>query len=209
MTAPGDSADQRRRLRVGLTGGIASGKTTVANLFAEHGADVIDTDVIARQVVEPGTQALAEVVEAFGPDILGTDGRVDRAALRQIVFSDASARRKLEAILHPVIGYEMLRQAAESRRRYVVFVIPLLIEAGMQDVVDRILVVDCPVSTQIERLMRRDGGTESDARKILGAQVDRQTRLAAADDVIVNDGDLAGLAVAVRRQHERYLALAG
>jgi dephospho-CoA kinase len=175
-------------LRIGLTGGIASGKSTVARLFESRGVPVLDTDQIAREVVEPGQSALAAVVSAFGPGVLASDGRLDRPALRSRVFTDAEARRKLESILHPAIRAELARRSALAGGPYQVWVIPLLVEGGRIDQVDRVLVVDCPVEMQVSRLVARDGGSEAEAKSILAAQVSREQRLAAADDVIVNDG---------------------
>ena len=196
-------------LRIGLTGGIASGKTTVANLFADAGAVVLDTDVIAREVVEPGEPALAALVEALGDDILGTDGRLDRALLRRRMFGDEALRRRVESILHPAILAELDRQSADAGGLYQLLVIPLLVESDLADIVDRVLVVDCPVERQIERLMQRDGETREGADAMLAAQVARKVRLAAADDVIVNDGTLADLAARVARLDRKYRDLAG
>jgi dephospho-CoA kinase len=195
-------------LRIGLTGGIASGKSAVADAFARRGVPVVDTDVIAREVVEPGQPALAAVVEVFGGDVLGPDGRLDRRALRRLVFSDPALRRRLEAILHPAIRAEMQRQAAATAGPYVVIAIPLLVENGLQQQVDRVLVVDCPPDVQLARLLARDGETPEGARAILAAQATRDERLAVADDVVVNDGSLADLDARVDALHHRYLALA-
>ena len=194
--------------RVGLTGGIASGKTTVANLFAARGIPVIDTDVIARQVVEPGEPALAAVVDAFGAQVLGADGRLDRPRMREQIFGDAQARRRLEAILHPAIRAEMERQSQAAGGPYQVLVIPLLVEGGRRDHLDRVLVVDVPEATQIERLVRRDGVAREQAEAALGSQASREARLAFADDVIENTTDLAALDSRVARLHEKYLHFA-
>jgi len=195
-------------LRIGLTGGIASGKSTVARLFEAHGVPVIDTDQIARDVVEPGQPALVAVVEAFGTGILAPDGRLDRPALRARVFADAGARQRLEAILHPAIRAELARRSASAGGPYQVWVIPLLVEGGRIDQVDRVLVVDCPVEMQLERLVARDGGSESSAQAILAAQASREQRLAAADDVIVNDGAEDALAPQVAALDAGYRELA-
>lgn len=154
-----------RPFRVALTGGIASGKSTVANLFAAHGVPLIDTDLIARDVVEPGQPALAAVVQAFGSDVLDSDGRLDRRRLREIIFRDAAARTRLEAILHPAIRAAMERQsvAAAQAGPYQVLVIPLLAEGGRRDHVDRVLVVDTPEAAQVERLMTRDAVSRAQA----------------------------------------------
>jgi dephospho-CoA kinase len=198
--------------RVGLTGGIASGKTTVANLFAARGIPVIDTDIIARQVVEPGQPTLAAVVDAFGPQVLGADGRLDRPRMREQIFGDAQARRRLEAILHPAIRAEMERQSHAAGGLYQVLVIPLLVEGGRRDHVDRVLVVDVPEATQIDRLVRRDGVPREQAEAALRSQASREARLAFADDVIENTADLAALEGRVAHLHEKYrrfAALAG
>jgi len=195
--------------RVALTGGIASGKTAVANLFATHGVPVIDTDVIAREVVEPGQPALAAVVDAFGTGVLAADGRLDRPRLRERIFGDAEARRRLEAILHPAIRAEMERQSRAAGGSYQVLVIPLLVEGGRRDHIDRVLVVDVPEATQIERLVRRDGVSEDQAEAALRAQASRDARLAFADDVIENTGDMAALERRVAKLHGNYLRLAG
>ena len=199
-----------RPFRVALTGGIASGKSTVADLFVSHGAALIDTDLIAREVVEPGRPALARVVDAFGPSILGSDGRLDRSRLRGLIFSDAAARRTLEAILHPAIREEMERQSAAlaNASPYQILAIPLLAESGRRDHVDRVLVVDAPEHLQVKRLMARDGVTEAQALASLRAQATREARLVLADDVIVNSGNVDDLAGHVARLHEKYLALA-
>ena len=178
----------RPPLRVALTGGIASGKSTVADLFAARGVPVIDTDLIAREVVEPGTPALAAVVEAFGPEVLGADGRLDRRRMRERIFGDAAARRRLEGILHPAIRAEMARRSLAAGGPYQVLVIPLLAEGGRRDHVDRVLLVDVPEELQVERLMRRDGVSREQAAASLGAQAGRAARLAIADDVILNTG---------------------
>jgi dephospho-CoA kinase len=196
-------------LRIGLTGGVASGKTTVANLFADAGAVVLDTDVIAREVVEPGEPALAALVEALGKNILGADGRLDRALLRRRLFGDEALRRRVESILHPAILATLGRQSADAGGPYQLLVIPLLVENDLAGLVDRVLVVDCPEERQIERLMQRDGETREGAGAMLAAQVSREKRLAAADDVIVNDGTLADLAARVADLDRKYRALAG
>jgi dephospho-CoA kinase len=194
--------------RVGLTGGIASGKSTVADLFAARGVTVLDTDLIARQVVEPGQPTLGRVVEAFGPGVLGPDGSLDRPALRARVFSDPAARRRLESILHPAIRAELVRQSVAAGGDYQVLVIPLLVEGGRVDTVDRVLVVDCPVETQLERLTARDGETIESALKIIASQASREARLAAADDVIENAGRPEELAAQVASLDARYRQLA-
>jgi dephospho-CoA kinase len=195
-------------LRIGLTGGIASGKSTVAHLFAERGATVLDTDAIARDVVEPGTPSLAALVNALGGGILDAAGRLDRAELRRRVFADAATRREVEAILHPAIVTELERQSRAAPGPYQVFVIPLLVEARLERIVDRILVVDCPEEEQLRRLMARDGESRASALLMLGAQVTRETRLAQADDVIDNGGAATALPDQVAALDRQYRDLA-
>jgi dephospho-CoA kinase len=194
--------------RVALTGGIASGKSTVADLFGARGVPVIDTDVIARQVVEPGQPSLAEVVAGFGSRVLDADGRLDRRRLRDIIFVDATARRRLEAILHPAIRAEMERQSRAAGGPYQLLVIPLLTEGGRRDHVDRVLVVDVPETVQVERLMRRDGVSHEQATASLAAQATRAARLAMADDVIENTGRAEDLEARVAELHGQYLQFA-
>jgi dephospho-CoA kinase len=197
-----------RRLRIGLTGGIASGKSTAAARFVELGVPVIDADEVARVVVAPGESGYAEVLKRVGRGILAADGGLDRRALRDRVFADPGARQDLEAILHPLIRAEMERREPAVFGPYVILAIPLLVEGGRGDRVDRVLVVDADEAVQLERLMRRDGSTEAQARTILAAQASRNDRLRAADDVLVNSGSVAQLRAAVDRLHERYLAIA-
>lgn len=197
-----------KSLRIGLTGGIASGKSVVANLFAARGITVIDTDQIAREIVAPGQPALARVVAAFGSDVLDASGGLDRRRLRASVFADPAGRRQLEAILHPLILDEMARRSAVAPGPYQVLVIPLLAETGHTEYVDRVLVVDCPVKDQVARLLARDAENESQARAMIAAQATREQRLALADDVIVNDGDVDGLEAAVDALDGRYRKIA-
>ena len=197
-----------RRLRIGLTGGIASGKSTVAQRFTELGVPVIDADVAARAVVASGTPGLARVIERFGPGVLAQNGELDRRALRDLIFSKPGARRDLESILHPLIRADMERSAGQAVGPYVVMAIPLLIEGGPSDRVDRILVVDVDEAVQLQRVMERDGCTAEQARAILASQANRPARLAAADDVLQNAGTVTDLRQAVDRLHERYLRLA-
>ena len=194
--------------RVALTGGIASGKSTVADLFAALGVPVIDTDVIARQVVEPGQPALAKISATFGPDVLDTDGRLDRRRMRERIFADPDAKRRLEAILHPAIRAEMEQQSMAAQGPYQVLVIPLLTEGGRRDHVDRVLLVDVPEELQIQRLMMRDGVSHEQAQASLNAQATRAQRLALADDVIRNTGRVDGLREQVAELHGKYLRLA-
>jgi len=204
MPAPPESV-----LRIGLTGGIASGKSTVAELFAAQGAAVIDTDVVAREVVGPGTPGLAMITAAFGPQILGPDGALDRAALRQTVFADSRLRAQLEAILHPLIRAATLEESATlADAEYQIIVVPLLVETGFRELVDRVLVVDCPTEMQRARLMARDAESEAMANEMIHAQISREERLAVADDVISNDSGPEALEPAVRALHEKYQALA-
>lgn len=191
---------------IGLTGGIGSGKSTVADLFAHSGAAVIDTDLIARQLVTPGSPALAEIRAAFSDAVLDSAGKLDRAGLRRLVFADDTARRRLEAILHPRIRSDVKHALAEVQAPYAVVVIPLLIETGgYRDMLDRVLVVDCPETLQIERVMARNGLSAEDVRAIMATQASRAARLAAADDVIENTGSAETLRSAVAALHQRYL----
>ena len=176
-------------MRVGLTGGVASGKSTVAALLRELGAVVVDSDVLAREVVEPGTPGLAAVVEAFGPEVLTADGALDRPALGAVVFGDEAARRRLEAILHPLIRARAAElEAAAPEGTVVVHDIPLLVETGQADRFDAVLVVDVPVETQVGRMVRDRGMSREDALARVAAQADREQRLAAATHVVDNTG---------------------
>ncbi len=195
-------------LIVGLTGGIASGKTTVSELFAGLGVPVVDADVAARRVVEPGQPALAELADEFGDDILSDTGTLDRARLRARAFTDPALRQRLEAILHPRIQAHMDAEIAACHGPYVIMAVPLLVEGDLLRRVDRVLVVDVPEETQVNRLTSRDGSTPEEARAILAAQSSRQQRLSHADDIVDNTGDLDNLRQQVERLHEQYLALA-
>jgi dephospho-CoA kinase len=195
------------RLRIGLTGGIASGKSTVAQRFMELGVPVIDADEAARAVVAPGEPGLAQVVGRFGGSVLAENGELDRRSLRQLIFNDPGSRRDLEAILHPLIRARMEQWAAAAAGAYVVLAIPLLIEGGSLDRVDRILVVDADEALQLQRVMDRDGGTLEQAHAILASQASRTVRLAAADDVLLNSGTVTDLRLAVDRLHARYLQM--
>ena len=202
--------DQQRKtapLRIGLTGGIASGKTAVANMFAEMGASIIDTDLIARAVVQPDEPALEQLRQEFGNQIIQVGGDLDRAALRKIVFSDAEKRIKLEQILHPIIQQETIRQSEFATGDYQIIVVPLLVESPLKDFVDRILVVDCTEATQIKRLTLRDSESEEQARRILAAQATREERLAIADDIVRNDGSLTRTRQQVENLHTIYRQL--
>jgi dephospho-CoA kinase len=204
--APGGRPGEK--LRIGLTGGIASGKTAVADLFAARGVPVIDTDEIARDVVQPGAPALGQLLAAFSSEILAPDGTLDRKRLRARVFSDPQARAQLEQILHPAIRAEVERRAARAAGPYQVIVIPLLVETSAT-YVDRVLVVDCSAETQLRRLLARDAESEQQARAMLAAQATREQRLQRADDVILNEGELTALAPQVDALHAKYLALSG
>ncbi|MBT8080292.1 MAG: dephospho-CoA kinase [Gammaproteobacteria bacterium] len=195
-------------LRIGLTGGIASGKSTVADYLAELGAAIIDTDVIARAVVEPGSAALDEIREQFGDDVLNADGTLNREEMRRIVFTDNARRHALESILHPRIRDETLRQADVVQGPYQVIVVPLLVDSPLQEFVDRILVVDCDPDEQLRRLLQRDVGDQRQAKRIIAAQASRDDRLAIADDVIDNSGTLAETRERVAQLHRFYLQLA-
>ncbi len=195
-------------LTIGLTGGIASGKTTVADLFAEFGVATIDADVAAREVVEPGTSGLQQIVDAFGPEVLDSAGALDRRKLRERVFADEKARERLEAILHPLIRARLLEQLDACRGPYAILIAPLLLETGLDALTDRVLVVDVPEDIQIQRVMQRDGSSEAQARAILAAQVSRTERLARADDVLDNTVSLRALRPQVEALHHRYTALA-
>ncbi len=198
-------------LRIGLTGGIGSGKSTVAALFAARGVPVIDADVIARELVAPGQPALADIVAAFGADILDAHGQLDRARLRARVFNDDTQRQRLEAILHPRIHAAMaamIERTAAQTTPYVLLVIPLLFEAGQRDLVDRVLVVDVPVAQQRERVAARDHLPAEQIEAIFAAQLTREQRVAGADDIIDNSGDVAALERQVDALHHRYLSLA-
>lgn len=211
--------------RVGLTGGIASGKSRAATVFESQGVPVIDSDVIAREVVAPGSAGLTAIAARFGKEILTADGGLDRRALRERVFADPAARRDLEAITHPLIRERMAMLSAQAGGPYQVHVIPLLAEGARKAAAaaaaagdppptgrprgfDRILVIDCPEEVQVARVMARDRVDEAGARAVLAAQASRAERLALADDVVMNDRGPEALDEAVRALHARYLALA-
>jgi dephospho-CoA kinase len=194
-------------LRIGLTGGIGSGKSTVARLLAQLGAVIVDTDLIARQLTLPGGAAIGAIAQAFGPALIGLDGALDRVAMRALVFTDAAAKRRLEAILHPLIGLETERQAAAAQgARAIVFDVPLLVESGRwREKVDKVLVVDCSEPTQVERVMQRSGWTADAVRAVIASQASREQRRASADAVILNDGlSLARLEAEVRALWQRW-----
>ena len=194
---------------VGLTGGIGSGKSSAARIFEELGAAVVDTDEISHALTRAGGTALPAIRSAFGEAYIAADGGLARASMRQHVFSDATARRKLEAILHPLIRQAVHARVAAAGEPYVMIVVPLLLETGAyRDLLHRILVVDCSEDAQVARTMARSGLAEAEVRAIMAAQVPRAARLAAADDVLLNDDDLAALQSAAEALHRRYLTLA-
>ena len=197
-------------LLIGLTGGIASGKTLVSNCFAELGVPVLDADVLAREVVQPGSKGLNALINYFTTAILTADGELDRAALRKIVFANPSDRAFLDKTLHPLIrelADQRIGEARQQRCSYLIYAVPLLVETGQQDRFDRIIVVDVPESLQLERLAQRDGGSVDDAKSILAAQVKREERLEVADDVIDNTGTTDETRKLVSTLHENYLAI--
>ena len=192
---------------VGLTGGIGCGKSTVADLFAARGASVIDTDAIAHSLTGAGGAAMPALLAEFGPAFATGDGALDRARMRALVFGDAGAKLRLEAILHPRIRAATLAAATAASGHYVIFAVPLLVESGgWRERVDRVLVIDCPESLQVSRVMARNGLQEAQVKAIMATQVTRTARLAAADDVIVNDGPLEQLTPQVERLHQIYMA---
>lgn len=194
---------------VGLTGGIGSGKSSAARMFEELGAAVVDTDAIAHELTRPGGVVLNAIRSTFGEEYIASDSGLDRPRMRRLVFSDAAARGKLEAILHPLIRDEARAHVATARAPYVVIVVPLLLETGAyRDLTNRVAIVDCSEKAQLERTMERSGLTEAEVRAIMATQLPRARRLAAADDVLHNDGDLAALRHEVQALHRRYLSLA-
>jgi dephospho-CoA kinase len=193
---------------VGLTGGIASGKSTAAKFFGALGIPILDSDQIARDVVEPGQPPLERLIERFGQKILTPDGHLDRPALRDIVFSDPKARADLEALTHPAIGAAMEARSAAAGGPYQILVIPLLVEKNLASHVDRVLVVDCEEELQIRRLRNRDGSTSAQVEAILKAQAPRAARLKAADDIIHNDTNMSAVRDQVAALHARYLEFA-
>jgi dephospho-CoA kinase len=195
-------------LRIGLTGGIGSGKSLACAMFAKLGVPVIDADVIAREIVAPGSELAERVIEEFGESYRdNTTGGLDRKALRRLVFANSQARHRIEALLHPTITQELSRRQIGLSAPYCILSIPLLIESGLQDLVDRILVIDCPKALQVERVMVRDAITRDEALAMLATQVSREARLSQADDVIDNGGSPGALEEQVRRLHRRYLKM--
>ncbi|MFZ6646452.1 dephospho-CoA kinase [Undibacterium sp. TJN25] len=194
---------------LGLTGGIGSGKTTVANMFADLGASLVDTDLIAHQLSSPGGIAVPEISRQFGPEFILPDGAMDRSKMRERVFNHPVEKAKLEAILHPLIRSETEKAGAEATGPYTIFVVPLLVESGSWKTrVSRVLVVDCSEQTQIRRVMARSGLTEPQVQAIMNAQANREKRLQAADDVVSNEGDIMQITTQVRLLHAKYIDLA-
>lgn len=196
-----------RPMRVGLTGGIASGKSMVAELFAARGIPIIDTDILARELTERGKPGLAAVVAAFGTEVLHPDGTLDRARLRSMIFADPTMRQRLDSILHPLILAAAMSEAETAGGPYQIFAVPLLAETGFDKLMDRVLVIDCPVELQRQRLIARDSESAQSAEAMIAAQASPDIRLKIADDVIVNDVSLGELEDAVERVHQQYLAL--
>jgi len=198
-------------LLIGLTGGIASGKTLVSNAFAEKGVPVIDADVLAREVVQPGSHGLNQLVASFGRSILNTSESLDRATLRELIFTNAEHRKTVDSILHPLIRQrsdERISAAAAAGHLYAIYAVPLLVETGQTERFNRIVVVDVPEALQLSRLLTRDGSDENTAKKILNAQASREERLAVADDVIDNSGSVTDTLSRVTELHQHYLVLA-
>ncbi|EPJ9674107.1 TPA: dephospho-CoA kinase [Citrobacter freundii] len=196
------------RYTVALTGGIGSGKSTVANAFADLGIQIVDADIIARQVVEPGKPALDAIAEHFGPELISADGTLHRRLLRERIFAHPQEKAWLNALLHPLIQQETQRQFQQATSAYVLWVVPLLVENGLYRQANRVLVVDVTLETQLSRTMQRDDVTRAHVEQILAAQASREARLAVADDVIDNNGAPDSIMSDVARLHARYLQLA-
>ena len=197
------------RLVVGLTGGIGSGKSAAADEFGKVGATVVDSDAIAHELTAPGGGAVAGIAKLFGKAFIDASGAMDRKRMRDLVFSDPEEKQRLEALLHPLIRAESQRRIATAASPYVVHVVPLLVESpGYRERVGRVLVVDCPEALQVSRVQQRSGLPEEQVRRIIASQIQRERRLAAADDVIDNSGPIAALQQQVRQLHEKYLTLA-
>ena len=190
---------------VALSGGIASGKSTIANLFAQLGVPIIDADVIARQVVEIGTDAYKVIVKHFSQEILLPNNEIDRSQLREIIFNNDHERLWLNNLLHPIIQEQTQIQIAQQTAAYVIWVVPLLVENNLHNLADRVLMVDTPEQLQLERLIQRDNIDESLAKKMISSQISSQKRLTYADDIIVNNGDLTSLTAQVNKLHQQYL----
>lgn len=195
-------------LKIGLTGGIGCGKSTVCNLFRELGATIIDADIIAKELVMPGLPTLERLVEIFGTQILLKDGCLDRSKLRDLVFQDPTMKQQLEKIMHPPIYRRITEEFENAHGLYCIAAIPLLLETGQSRIVDRVLIIDCRVTDQIERVMKRDGLAYDRVLSIIDSQMQREQRLALADDVIDNSTVIAQLAEQVKRLHNSYNLLA-
>jgi dephospho-CoA kinase len=196
-------------LVVGLTGGIGSGKSAAADEFVRLGAAVVDTDEIAHELTAPGGAAIPEVKRLFGGEFVDASGAMDRQRMRELVFADAEKKRQLEALLHPMIRAESERRIAATTGPYVVHVVPLLVESpGFRERYGRVLVVDCPEALQVARVRQRSGLADAEIRRVIASQIQRESRLAVADDVIDNSGPIAAMQQQVRQLHEKYLALA-
>jgi len=197
-----------RCLCIGLTGGIGSGKTSAADIFSGFGVPVIDADVIAHEVVQSGQPALQSIANAFGIEVIGEDGQLRRTYLRKLIFANLSARRKLEAIIHPLVYDEITRRTGLVEYPYCIISSPLLLESLSLHDIDRVLVIDLPESLQIERASKRDGLQAIDIKKIVDSQIGRQERLDAADDIIINDRDMSFLRTQIETLHKKYLETA-
>ena len=195
-------------LKIGLTGGIGSGKSTVTQIFSDLKIPIIDADIIAHQLVEPGKPAIKAIAKQFGQQILTDQGTLNRKQLKEIIFSDPEQKKTLEQILHPLVFAEMESQIKQLSSPYCILSIPLLLETQMQDFVDRILVIDCPVEVQLERVKNRDQLNIETIKSIIASQVPREQRRQAADDIIINDADTQALAEQVKKLHNLYLSLA-
>ena len=194
---------------VGLTGGIGSGKSSVARLFADKGVTIVDADEISHRLTSAGGAAIGPIRSAFGDEMITSDGALDRVRMRALVFSAPDAKRKLEQILHPLIGMEARREVDAAHSPYVIHMIPLLVEGGNAKArFDRVLVVDCPEALQIERVMTRSGLSRAEVEAIMATQASRAQRLAQADDIVDNSGDLAALEAQIERLHTQYLRFA-
>lgn len=192
---------------IGLTGGIACGKTTASDFFADQGIEIVDADLAAREVVQPGQPALSQIAQVFGGSVLQADGALDRAKMRELIFAQADKRAQLEAILHPLIRQRMADQLASCKGHYAIYSVPLLVESGLTKFADRVLVIDVEEAVQLERLLGRDGITLSQAKAMIAAQLSRADRNRAADDIIDNSGTLGQFMEQLRAHHRRYLAL--
>ncbi len=195
-------------LTIGLTGGIASGKTAASNIFTELGIAVIDTDIIAREVVVPNSPAWQSIQKYFGPEILHKDKTINRALLREIIFAEKNKKKWLESLLHPLIRKETAKQLKQASSPYAIVAIPLLVESEPNPLLNRILVIDAPADLQLERLIQRDNCTVAQGLSIIAAQASREKRMQAADDIIENIGTEADLRSAITKMHQTYLTLA-